>query len=388
VHPLYELMVETLRTDASQMVEEGHDEEALLKELDEADKQDSLDALVELQRKWWERPSPPDFPYEEPSDWEGISAHFPDPEPHEHFCGGEEALADRLLAAWQGRCVGCQLGKPLEGTMWPDSIREVLETVGSWPLTDYMNPVPVDIEVEQLPDCDFFQHGWKNEQTKGRFDAVLPDDDILYVMISQAILEEFGPDFTSEQAAEKLVDLAPASCLYASGRNLFRTFVFGLKSPYTAIFGNPCRQSLGAQIRCDPWGWGAPANPALAASMAYRDARNSQVRNGIYSGIFFAVLMADVLAHGDVARAIETGEDYVPPESRFAEMVRFVRSECAETEDWQKVNSAILEKWPEEAEKFNHSIPNGAIVLLGLLITINVLTFWIADRWLGGRITR
>lgn len=29
-----------------------------------------------------------------------------------------------------------------------------------------------------------------------------------------------------------------------------------------------------------------------------------------------------------------------------------------------------------------------AIVLLGLLITINVLTFWIADRWLGGRITR
>ena len=367
MHPLYELMVETLRTDASQMVEEGHDEEALLKELDEAEEQDSLDALVELQREWWERPSPPGFPYEEPSDWEGISAHFPDPESHEHFCGGEEALADRLLAAWQGRCVGCQLGKPLEGTMWPDSIREVLETVGSWPLTDYMNPVPVDIEVEQLPDCDFFQHGWKNEQTKGRFNAVLPDDDILYAMISQAILEEFGPDFTSEQAAEKLVDLAPVSCLYASGRNLFRTFVFGLKPPYTAIFGNPCRQSLGAQIRCDPWGWGAPANPALAASMAYRDARNSQVRNGIYSGIFFAVLMADVLAHGDVARAIETGEDYVPPESRFAEMVRFVRSECAETEDWQKVNSAILEKWSDEAEKFNHSIPNAAIVLLGLL---------------------
>jgi len=29
-----------------------------------------------------------------------------------------------------------------------------------------------------------------------------------------------------------------------------------------------------------------------------------------------------------------------------------------------------------------------AMVLLGLLVTINVLTFWIADRWLGGRITR
>ncbi len=367
MHPLYGMVREALKTDASQMVEEGHDEEALLGELREAESAGGVAALVALQEEWWKRPSPPGFAYEEPDDWETISAAFPDPGSHARFDGGEAELADRILAAWQGRCVGCQLGKPLEGTMWPDKIRQVLEIVGSWPLTDYMNPTPGGIDRDSLPDCNFFERAWKDSQTKGRFDVVQPDDDILYAMISQRVLEDHGPDFTSEQAAEKLAQFAPFSCLCASGRNLFRTFVFGLRPPQTAVFGNPCRQSLGAQIRCDPWGWGAPANPALAARMAYTDAVNSQVRNGIYSGIFFAVLMADALAHGDVVRAIGTAEAYVPPRSRFAEMIRFVRDECARTADWQDVNDAILKRWPTESEKFNHSIPNAAIVLLGLL---------------------
>ncbi len=368
MHPIHELVLEALKTDASQMAEEGHDEEALLRELDDVTAAGSLDALIELQQDWWTRPSPAGFPYEEPSDWETISAGFPDPEAHARFEGSEDELADRLLAAWQGRCAGCQLGKPLEGTTWPETIREVLEAVGSWPLADYMNPVPDDLDVEQLPDCKFFEQGWRNSQTKGHFHAVQPDDDILYAMVSQRVLEQHGPQFTSEQAAQMLVNLVPISPLHASGRNLFRTYSFGIKPPHTAIFGNACRQSLGAQIRCDPWGWGAPANPALAARMGYKDAVNSQVRNGIYSGIFFPVLMAETLAHGDPARAIETAAQYVPPRSRFSEMIRFVRDRCGQADEWQEVNRAILDRWPEEAKKFNHCIPNAAIVLTGLLM--------------------
>ena len=140
-----------------------------------------------------------------------------------------------------------------------------------------------------------------------------------------------------------------------------------LKPPYTALYGNPCRQSWGAQIRCDPWGWGAPANPALAAQMAYKDAANSQVRNGIYSGIFFSVLMADALAHGDPVRALATAAAHVPPRSRFADMLRFVNSECAAHGDWEQVNAAIYARYPEFAKRFNHSVPNAAIVTMALL---------------------
>ena len=367
MHPLFDIVRRDLRTDVTQMAEEGHDEAALLREVEVAEATGSMDALLALQEDLWHRPSPPGFPFEEPSDWEAISSTFPDAESHARFAGIDAELADRLLGAWQGRCVGCHLGKPLEGVPWPQDIKEALEAVGSWPLTDYVNPAPPEAASGKLAENKFFKEPWRSTLARGRFDHVAPDDDILYAMVSQLVLEQFGPGFSSEQALGKLIELVPISTLFASGRNMYRAGIFGLKPPLTAIYGNPCRQSLGAQIRCDPWGWGAPANPALAARMAYTDAANSQVRNGIYSGIFFSVLMADTLAHGDPVRAIDTATAHVPPRSRFADMLRFVSAECAAHSDWEVVNAAIYARYPEFARRFNHSIPNAAIVVMALL---------------------
>jgi len=367
-HPLVEILKNDLQNDIRQMEETGHDPAALLHEFEQAG--DSLDALAALQQDLWTRPSPADFPYVEPDSWEEISATFPDPAGFTGFGGTDEELADRLLAAWEGRCAGCQLGKPLEGPTWPDRIRKILEFVGSWPLEDYMHPMPGGFAAEMLPDCEFFQADskWRNLQCKGQFDRVSTDDDINYSIFSLLLLEKHGPEFTSEEAARSFVSSSPLAGLAAAGRNLYRTFIFGITPPATGVYGNPCRQSLGAQIRCDPFGWCAPGNPPLAARMAYRDAVNSQTRNGVYSGIFFATLMADVLAHGDIGRAIETARSYLPPRSRFAEMVAWIRTECARTDDWEEINRAILAKYQAEARKFNHSLPNGAIVLASLLL--------------------
>ena len=369
MHPIHDFLIQALRIDIDQMVEEGHDRSGLEAELEAAVATGSADAIIALQQNLWGRPSPTTFPYEEPSDWESISAGFPEADASTPFTGSDGDLHDRVLAAWQGRCVGCQLGKPIEGTTWPEKIKQVLELVGSWPLTDYMNPTPAGYSIEQLPDCDFFQRNndWRNSLCKGRFDHVAPDDDIHYCLISQILLEEKGADFTSRQALDNLLRRSPLSGLWASGRNMFKLGALGFESPTTAILGNPCRQSLGAQIRVDPFGWGAPGNPTLAAAMAYRDAVNSQIRNGIYSGIFHAVMMADVLAHGDVVRAIDTAESYVPPRSRFAEMIRFMKQTCAEESDWEVVNRRMIDRYYFEASKFNHAIPNAAIVILGLL---------------------
>jgi len=367
MHPLYDIVRKSLKTDAAQMTEEGHDKGALLAELEAAAAKHSLDALIALQQDFWARPSPPDFPYEEPNDWETIASFFPDPDTHAEFRGTDKELADRILAGWQGRCVGCQLGKPLEGTGRADKIKKVLTAVGSWPLEDYMNPVPDGMDLEPVQDCAFFTRPYKNKLAKGNFRGMAPDDDIHYALIGLHTLEKHGAAFTAEQAIDTLKTLAPASCLYASGRNMFITSLFGIPAPQTALFNNPCRQSLGAMIRCDPFGWTAPGDPVLAADMAYRDAVGSQVRNGIYSGIFFAVLIADVFAHGDPVRAIDTAEQYVPPKSRFAEMVRFVKDACARESDWEKINAALMAQPWHYVREFNHALPNAAIVLTGLL---------------------
>ena len=369
MHPLREIIVNQIYDDIKQMVEEGNDHAKLETEINTAVEHGSCDALLALQEELWNRPSPASFPYEEPNDWETIQRGFPDPQTHEKFTAGEEVLKDKLLAAWQGRCAGCQLGKPIEGTAWPEKIKEVLQFVRSWPLTDYMNPTPEGYAVEQLPDCDFFtrNNSMRNTWCKGNIDHVAPDDDIHYALVSQLVLEKYGKDFTSQQALDTLLQISPLHGLWGSGRNMFKLGALGVKSPHTAVMGNPCRQSLGAQIRVDPFGWGAPGNPALAAQMAYKDAVNSQIRNGIYSAIFHAVLMADALAHGNIPRAIDTAESYVPQKSRFAEMIRFMKEECAREADWETINARMIKKYYEEAKKFNHSIPNAAIVILGLL---------------------
>jgi ADP-ribosylglycohydrolase len=367
MHPLYDVILDSVKIDIGQMAEEGHDEGSLLAELASVRGGGSTDALLAFQEDLWRRPSPAGFPYEEPSDWPSISSGFPEPESHERFPGDPNDLADRIHAAWLGRCAGCQLGKPIEGLLWPDKVRKALEFVGSWPLTDYVNAVDDEVSPEDTPDWDVLKKLHRNPHTRGRFHAVSPDDDIHYALINQTVLEKHGTEFTTQQVIEAVIEHTPGSMIFAAGRNMWRTALFGLKPPYTALFGNPCRQSLGAMIRCDPWGWGAPANPALAARMAYKDAVGSQTRNGIYSGMFFAALIADTFATGDPVRSIDAAARYLPPRSRFAEMIRFVQEQCAAENDWQKVNAAIYAKYPAECPRFNHSLPNAAIVLMGLI---------------------
>jgi ADP-ribosylglycohydrolase len=347
------------------MAEEGHDENALLQELETVRSRRSLDALAALQEDLWQRPSPGSYPYDEPNDWEAISAHFPSAGPRLGAIGDDE-LADRLLAAWRGRCVGCQLGKPVEGAS-PSQVREVLTSVGSWPLVDYMNPVEESRRQTLAASSEAFRTYYRESLCKGNFDAVEPDDDIHYAITGQLVLERFGLDFTPQQAVDMLMEITPVSSLYAAGRSMFRTALFGFAPPHTAIYGNPCRQSLGGQIRCDPWGWAAPGDPHLAARRAHRDCSNSQVRNGIYSAIFFSVLMASALVQGDALHALRTAEQYVPPKSRFAEMLGFVESACAKHDSWEEVNEAIYSRYRLETCIVNHSLPNAAIVVMALL---------------------
>jgi ADP-ribosylglycohydrolase len=393
MHPLFKIVLNDLKTDVEQMLEEGHDPAALSREVEAAAATGSLDALVRLQEDLWNRPSPASFAYQEPSDWESISRGFPDAQSHERFGGDTDALGDRLLAAWQGRCAGCQLGKPVEGA-WPEVVKKLCQESDSWPLTDYVKPVENPQRLAELARIDGYGKRFVAHQgvARGRFDCVAPDDDIQYAIVGLLTLEKHGVDFTGDQAIAMLRAVNPQGMLWSAGLSMVQKSGFGIGPPYTALFGNPCRQSLGAQIRCDPFGWAAPANPALAARLAYRDAANSQTRNGIYSGIFFAVAMADAFSHGDPAAAIATAEQYVPPRSRFAEMIRFVRQVCREHDDWQAANAALYARYDQEVfapgqAPANHSVINAGIVIMAILKGAGDFTRTVGISVMAGRDT-
>jgi ADP-ribosylglycohydrolase len=378
MHPLIDTIRQAIEADILSMIDDGHDAEALGAELKQAAAKGSADALLDFQQDLWSRPSPAGFGYEEPDDWESISGTFPDADSHERFCGSEADLGDRIHGGWLGRVIGCQLGKPMEGA-WPDACEKALRQCDSWPLTDYMKPIEDPQRLAALKDSDEIGRRLYNWQwlARGRFNVGAVDDDTTYSMVGLRVLERYGVGFTTDQYIAEFTAVTPRCQIFASGANMFVRGLWGLKAPFTAIYGNPCRASLGAMIRCDPLGWTAPANPALAARMAFQDARGSQTRNGIYTGIFFAVLMADTFSHGDPVRAIATARKYVPPKSRFAEMVDFTVDLCRKTDDWRQANAEIYARYDKGLKRspslyMNHCLPNAAITLMSLIFAKGV----------------
>ncbi|GAH65212.1 unnamed protein product, partial [marine sediment metagenome] len=58
-----------------------------------------------------------DYPYEEPSEIGQIKNKIPEVEITFPKILDKDALYERIYGAWLGRCIGCLLGKPVEG--WP-----------------------------------------------------------------------------------------------------------------------------------------------------------------------------------------------------------------------------------------------------------------------------
>ena len=92
---------------------------------------------------------------------------------------------------------------------------------------------------------------------------------------------------------------------------------------------------------CHHWHW--TMNPDIDARITPEvyDIKHRLLFASEYGAMFFSVVLADTLACGDPARAIDTALCYVPPRSRFAEAVRFVQAQCRASREWERVNAAI-----------------------------------------------
>ena len=91
---------------------------------------------------------------------------------------------------------------------------------------------------------------------------------------------------------------------------------------------NPYREWIGAQIRVDSYAYAAPGNPELAAEFAWRDARISHAKNGIYGAMFCAAMIAAAFTTGDTREIVEAGLAEIPSTSRLYSELRQVIAIC------------------------------------------------------------
>ncbi|MBO7384797.1 MAG: ADP-ribosylglycohydrolase family protein [Clostridia bacterium] len=175
-----------------------------------------------------------------------------------------------------------------------------------------------------------YRFGFRNSCYADRLDCAPVDDDTNYTCLYQQLVEKYGRDFTSDDVCSIWLSRQPITAYCTAERVAYRNMVMGLRPPYTATYENPYREWIGAQIRADYFGYINPGDPETAAEMAWRDARVSHVKNGIYGEMFVSAMIAEAAVTDDLLSIIEAGISEIPEKSRLyrevSELMRMYRA--------------------------------------------------------------
>ena len=265
---------------------------------------------------------------DEPPDWDAYRRTLTDPLPLDRGTIDPETYADRVKGAWLGKCIGTALGDPVEG--WTsEAIRQA--------------------------------HGWVDRYI---VDPKTENDDTAYPILVLHTLDEFGPDFTSEQLALEWVEHLPFA--YTAEQVALENVKAGLMPPESRWRGNPCGAWVGGQMRGEVHGLIAPLSPDTAAQYAFRDAVISHYHEGLHGAVYAAALISLAFGSASIEDLLREALAFVPPGSPLTETVEKTIDWCHLYGDWRQVVGAI----ERELGRYHwiHTLPNIACVVTGLVL--------------------
>lgn len=307
-----------------------------------------------------------DYPYEEPSEYDAILCALPEAKGITGTQPAGDPLKDKIEGAWLGRISGCLLGKPMEGMM-REPFWALLKATGNFPMQRYVLMSELKQHEARLrPQMeDFWDRGWWADMLDG---AAPVDDDTNYTVMYLKLLQTYGREFTSDDILDAWLNWMPMLESSTAERLTYRNAAMGLSVGETALFHNPCREWVGAQIRGDIFGYVNPGNPREAARMAWLDARVSHVKNGIYGEMFIAAMVAAAFVQNDIADIIGAGLSEIPEKCRLAAEVRAVIKDYQSGMPYDAVVERIHRDYDEQKGfDWCQTIPNAMIVAAALL---------------------
>lgn len=230
-----------------------------------------------------------------------------------------DAPEQRVLNAWLGRAAGNLLGKPVE-KIPREGIREILQSSGQWPLTQYVTAVGVPEEVlGRWP----WNRRSKPTSLREVIDGMPEDDDLNFAILALQLVEKHGAGLTTEDVALAWLNDLPAGRVFTAERVAYRNLLDGVDPLRAALVRNPFREWIGAQIRTDVYGWVNPGDRTAAAHLALKDARLSHTGAGVDGAIWVAAMSAAAMVLDDPVAVAESGLEAIAPDGELARAVRF-----------------------------------------------------------------
>ena len=307
----------------------------------------------------------PDYPYNEPSDLDGIF-RLRNGEVYTGIVPSDEVLRKKIHGAWMGRICGCLLGHAVE-CIKTDELIPFLKETGNYPMHRYI--LSSDLTEEILDRYTFRFAGREHADTIAATGAGMKaDDDTNYTVLSQLIIEKYGRNFTSRDLSRAWLQRQPI-WVYCTGERLTAyNFLRGYAPPASASYKNPYREWIGAQIRGDYWGYINPGDPQTAADMAYRDACVSHIKNGIYGEMFVSAMIAHAAVCSDLMEIIRCGLSQIPTTSRLYEAITRLLDVYKGGADQAEAFAYIHRLYNEhDQHDWCHVISNALIVVACLL---------------------
>lgn len=264
---------------------------------------------------------------------------------------------ERLAGALLARMAGCTLGAPVEAWSIQDMAALAKENREPFPPTNYWKAAP-------YPWHKRYTVSEVREYTLGGMKGVPVDDDVEYTLLGLLIAEDYGLDFTTADVGAGWKKYLPIACTAedVALRNLKK----GISADKVGEVDNPFCQWIGADIRSDPWAYMAPAQPELAAELAYRDAYISHRRNGIYGEMFFSAAISAAFAVDDPMQALEIGLTEIPRNCSLTKAIKWALKAAPKIKDYQQARAEVDKKFA--GMHTVHTTNNACLTIFGLAI--------------------
>lgn len=270
-------------------------------------------------------PTNPIHQFQHPSTWEETVANMG--EIHmENLLRSDQDLEERIYQGWLGQLAGGSFGTAIEGYTG-EQIHKVYGEI-----QDYIT----------TPETT--------------------NDDVVYELVFLDVYERLGRSLSAIDIGLEWVKQIQFgwSAEWVAIRNLNQ----GILPPLSGSFQNPFSHWIGAQMRGMICGMLAPGWPLEAARLAYLDGIVSHEHNGVYGGMYAAVLTSLAFIRQDIRAILKEATRYLPQKSEYYAVVDFCLRKLEVSED-------PTQTWLEFEERFErynwiHAYPNIAAVIYAL----------------------